>query len=112
MAIQKFTIKYNGKDEEIEFEDDMPFGIFESIIKKTADMSDTSKMVDNIQDYRKEILLNALKKAPFDITEEGLNSFGYKTMLKIAEKVLEAYPLGDYLSQTMKPFEDSQIMTS
>ena len=107
MVLKTFSIKCNGADAEVQFEDDMPFGKFEEIIKKCSNFRDGTNPVDNVQTYRREILLNTLKKAPFEVSEEGLNGLGYKEVTAIAEKVLAAYPLGNYLSQMMKPFEDS-----
>jgi hypothetical protein len=109
MTVHKFTIDFKGKKEPIEYEDDMPFGTFEKIIRECADMTDESKLVKNVQEYRKAILLNALVSAPFEITDEGLDKIGYKIIIKIAERVVDAYPLGEYLNQTMKPFEESPI---
>ena len=83
------------------------FGKFEEIIKKCANFSEGTNPVNNVQTYRMEILLNTLKKAPFEISEQGLNGLGYKEVTAIAEKVLAAYPLGNYLNQMMKPFEES-----
>ena len=60
MTIKKFTIDYKGKKEPIEYDDDMSFGVFEKIIRECADISDESKMLTNVQGYRKAILLNAL----------------------------------------------------
>ena len=107
MAIQSFNIKYKGVDHPVEFEDDMEFGKFEVIIQKCSNFSEGTNPVDNVQAYRKEIMLNAIKKAPFEISESGLNGLGYKTVGLIADKILEAYPLGNYLNRMMKPFEDS-----
>tara|TARA_R100000963_G_C4644767_1_gene108713 strand:+ start:3180 stop:3524 length:345 start_codon:yes stop_codon:yes gene_type:complete len=111
MTIQTFDIEIKGKLETIEFEDDMPFGKFEQIIKKCANVSEESKLLDNVQQYRKEIVLNSLIKAPFDISLKGIETVGYKTITEIGNKILESYPLGDYLSQMMKPFEDSMPET-
>jgi hypothetical protein len=107
MAIQSFTIKFKGADHPVEFEDDMEFGKFEKIIQKCSNFGEGTNPVDNVQNYRREIMLNALKKAPFEISENGINGLGYKTVSLIAEKILDAYPLGSYLSQMMKPFEES-----
>lgn len=107
MVLKTFSIKFKGADAEVQFEDDMPFGKFEEIIKKCSNFRDGTNPVDNVQTYRREILLNTLKKAPFEVSEEGLNGLGYKEVTAIAEKVLAAYPLGNYLNQMMKPFEDS-----
>lgn len=103
---QSFQIDINGKPETIEYEDDMAFGKLESIITRCANVSKDSSLLNNIQMYRKEIVLNALTKAPFDISSEGIDKVGYKVMQKITEEVLKAYPLGDYLNSMMKPFEN------
>ena len=107
MVLKKFSIQYKGAATEIEYEDDMPFGVFEDIIKKCSNFREGSNPVNNVQTYRREILLNTLKKAPFEISTEGLDGLGYKEVTSIAEKILAAYPLGSYLSQMMKPFEES-----
>ena len=107
MALQSLNIKYKGVDHPVEFEDDMEFGKFEQIIQKCSNFAEGKNPVDNVQNYRKEIMLNSIKKAPFEISESGLNGLGYKTVSLIADKILEAYPLGNYLNQMMKPFEDS-----
>ena len=107
MVLQTFSITYKGAPTEIQYEDDMAFGKFEEIIKKCANFAEGTNPVNNVQNYRMEILLNTLKKAPFEISESGLNGLGYKEVTAIAEKVLAAYPLGNYLNQMMKPFEDS-----
>ena len=107
MALQTFNITYKGVEAPIEFEDDMEFGKFEIIIQKCSNCSEGTNPVDNVQAYRKEIMLNAIKKAPCAISESGLNGLGYKTVGLIADKILEAYPLGNYLNRMMKPFEDS-----
>ena len=107
MVLKTFSIQVKGVSQEIQYEDDMPFGTFEEIIKKCSNFREGTNPVDNVQNYRREILLGTLKKAPFEISEEGLNALGYKEVTAIAEKVLAAYPLGNYLSQMMKPFEES-----
>ena len=107
MVLKTFTIQFKGVAEEIQYEDDMPFGRFEEIIKKCSNFREGSNPVNNVQTYRREIMLNTLKKAPFEISSEGLDGLGYKEVTNIAEKILAAYPLGSYLSQMMKPFEES-----
>lgn len=105
---QSFQVEINGKQETIEFEDDMAFGKIESIITRCANLGKDTTLLGNIQMYRKEIVLNALTKAPFDISSEGIDKVGHKVMQKITEEVLKAYPLGDYLNSMMKPFENLQ----
>ena len=107
MVLKTFSIQFKGVATEIQYEDDMPFGRFEEIIKKCSNFKEGSNPVNNVQTYRREIMLNTLKKAPFEISSEGLDALGYKEVTSIAEKILAAYPLGSYLSQMMKPFEES-----
>jgi len=108
MTVVSFTVKIDGKQETIEYEDDMPFGVFEKIIKKTADIDEAkNNLLENVQDYRKEIMINALRKAPFEISEQGISKVGYKVVTQIGDKILESYPLGEYLNRMMKPFNDS-----
>ena len=107
MELKTFTIQFKGTPEEVQFEDDMPFGKFEEIIKKCANFQEGTNPVTNVQVYRREVMLNTLKKAPFEISEDGLDQLGYKEVTEIAEKILAAYPLGNYLNQMMKPFEES-----
>ena len=107
MVIQTITVEIKGASEIIEFEDDMPFGVFEKIIKKSANIQNEENLLDNVQQYRMEIMLNSIKKAPFEITKGGIDGVGYKTVTEIGNKILEYYPLGEYLSQMMEPFNDS-----
>ena len=112
MATKSFNITYKGAQAPVEYEDDMPFGKFEEIIRKCSNFREGTNPVDNVQVYRKEILLGTITKAPFEISEEGLNSLGYKVVTIIADKILTAYPLGSYLNQMMKPFEESMKRTN
>ena len=107
MVLKTFSIQFKGVPTEIQYEDDMPFGAFEEIIKKCSNFKEGSNPVNNVQTYRREIMLNTLKKAPFEISSEGLDALGYKEVTNIAEKILAAYPLGSCLRQMMKPFEES-----
>ena len=86
----------------------MPFGKFEQIIKKCANVKDEENLLDNVQSYRREIILNSIKTAPFEISVKGIEKVGYKTITEIGNKILESYPLGEYLSEMMKPFENYQ----
>ena len=70
MVLKKFSIQFKGAATEIEYEDDMPFGRFEEIIKKCSNFREGSNTVNNVQTYRREILLTTLKKAPFVISAE------------------------------------------
>jgi len=67
LTIQSFTIKYEGKKETIEYEDDITFGELEGILAKAVDLSDVTKPKVNLPEYRMSILLKVLRKAPFKI---------------------------------------------
>ena len=56
MVLKKFSIQFKGAATEIEYEDDMPFGRFEEIIKKCSNFKEGSNPVNNVQTYRKEIM--------------------------------------------------------
>ena len=60
MAIQTITVEIKGVSEVIEFEDDMPFGVFEKIIKKSANIQNEENLLDNVQQNRMEIMLNSI----------------------------------------------------
>tara|TARA_R110002020_G_scaffold319440_3_gene535337 strand:+ start:1317 stop:1655 length:339 start_codon:yes stop_codon:yes gene_type:complete len=104
MVVKSFDIKINNKLETIKYEDDMPFGDFEHIISKAANMKDESNLLENVQIYRREIMLKSIKEAPFALTKEGIDSVGFKTITEIGNIILEDYPLGEYLTQMMEPF--------
>ena len=63
LTIQSFTIKYEGKKEIIEYEDDITFGELESILAKSVDLTDVTKPRVNLPEYRMSILLKVLRKA-------------------------------------------------
>ena len=67
MTIQSFSIKYEGKKEVVEFEDDLTFGELESILANSVDLSDVTKPKVNLPAYRQAILLKTLRKAPFKV---------------------------------------------
>ena len=48
LTIQSFTIKYEGKKETIEYEDDLTFGELEGILAKAVDLSDVTKPKVNL----------------------------------------------------------------
>ena len=61
LTIQSFTIKYEGKKEVIEYEDDLTFGELEHILANSVDLSDVTKPRVNLPAYRQDILLKTLR---------------------------------------------------
>ena len=105
LAIQSFTIKYEGKKEVIEFEDDLTFGELESILAKSVDLSDVTKPKVNLPEYRMSILLKVLRKAPFKVNDAAtLNGLKSSVVTDVLRGVLKQFPLSKFLEQWMGSF--------
>ena len=59
MKIQSFEIEYEGKQETVEYEDDLKFGELEAILNQCLDLSDVTKPKVNLPLYRQSILTKA-----------------------------------------------------
>ena len=114
LTIQSFTIKYEGKKEIIEYEDDITFGEMESILAKSVDLSDVTKPKVNLPEYRMSILVKVLRKAPFKVGDVAtLNNMKSSVVADVLRGVLKQFPLSKFLEQWMGSFigstEDLQI---
>ncbi len=92
--IQSFTVKINGKDETIEFEDDPPFGEMQQILKSCIDISDVQHPKINLQLYQQMILQTVIIKAPFN--HKNATEFAKlptNSALGILNKLMQALPL-------------------
>jgi len=109
MAIKTIEVDWKGAKETVEFEDDISFGMMESIIKRTVDISDITKPKIDMASYRIGVLMAVLKKAPFTITDITLvRDVPRKAMNKIVTEVMKEYPLVDSLGDWMKSFLGSE----
>ena len=105
LTIQSFTIKYEGKKEIIEFEDDLTFGELESILANSVDLSDVTKPKVNLPAYRQAILLKTLRKAPFKVGDiSTLRELKSSVVNDILRGVLKSFPLSKFLEQWMASF--------
>ena len=105
LTIQSFTIKYEGKKEIIEFEDDLTFGELEGILSKSVDLSDVTKPKVNLPAYRQAILLKTLRKAPFKVGDiSTLRELRSSVVNDILRGVLKSFPLSKFLEQWMASF--------
>ena len=105
MTIQTFTIKYEGKKEVIEYEDDLTFGELEGILGIAVDLSDVTKPKVNLPEYRMSILLKVLRKAPFKVGDKTtLNGLRSSVVNDVLRGVLKQFPLSKFLEQWMGSF--------
>ncbi len=94
-----FEIQYDGKPANIEFEDDIPYGKFSDILKKSVDLNGvlTGSIKIDIPVYISLILQNCITSAPFNPSQAELDKLGRKLYTKIVKEILSHYPLGDSL---------------
>ena len=105
MTIQSFSIKYEGKKEVVEFEDDLTFGELESILANSVDLSDVTKPKVNLPAYRQAILLKTLRKAPFKVGDiSTLRELKSSVVNDVLRGILKSFPLSKFLEQWMASF--------
>ena len=105
MTLKNFTIKWEGKKEVIEFEDDLTFGELESILAESVDLSDVTKPRVNLPAYRQAILLKTLRKAPFKVNDlNELKNLRSSVVTDVLRVVLKSFPLSKFLEQWMASF--------
>jgi len=105
LTLQSFSIKWEGKKEIIEYEDDLTFGELESILANSVDLSDVTKPKVNLPAYRQAILLKTLRKAPFKVGDiSTLRELRSSVVNDILRGVLKSFPLSKFLEQWMASF--------
>ena len=105
MTIQSFSIKWEGKKEVIEYEDDLTFGELEAILTVAVDLSDVTKPKVNLPEYRQSILLKTLRKAPFKVGDIAtLRNLKSSVVNDVLRGVLKSFPLSKFLEQWMGSF--------
>lgn len=113
MAIKSFNITWNDKEEEIQYEDDINFGIMEGVLKNTVNDSNPVETKINIGEYRIQILAAVLRRAPFD--HKGVNAIRnvpHKVANKILEHIMEDYSLDNFLEGRLRTLLSSELMKS
>jgi len=110
MVIKSFEIDYKGKKETIEYETELSFGETEDIINKSLDLSDISKPKVKIGPFRLQILMKTIRKAPFNNKSDiVVRSVSNKVMNDILDKIMEDYPLVNFLGDWMTSFMGSEV---
>ena len=109
MTIQTFEIKYEGKKEIIEYEDDLTFGELENIVNQSVDLTDVAKPKVNIPKYRMNVLTKVLRKAPFQCNDAvAIRNLKAKVAKQIISEVMKDYPLMRFLEDWMVTFVGTQ----
>ena len=110
MVIKTFEIKYNGVKETIEYETDIKYGEMEAILSNSIDLSDVSKPKVDIPQYRMNILIKVLRKAPFPVGDtNAVRQLTQSQATEIMKEVMKDYPLAKYLGDWVETFTGSQI---
>jgi len=110
MVIKTFEIKYNGVKETIEYETDIKYGEMEAILSNSIDLSDVSKPKVDIPQYRMQILIKVLRKAPFPVGDtNAVRQLTQSQATEIMKEVMKDYPLAKYLGDWVETFTGSQI---
>tara|TARA_Y100001951_G_scaffold101329_1_gene106048 strand:- start:403 stop:801 length:399 start_codon:yes stop_codon:yes gene_type:complete len=110
LVIQSFKIKWEGRKEIIEYEDDLTFGELESILSKTVDLSDVTKPKVNLPEYRQALLTRTLRKAPFPVGDfEAIKKLKSSIANEVLRGVLRSFPLSKFLEQWMGSFIGDEI---
>lgn len=109
MVIKSFEIDYKGKTETVEYETELSFGETETIINNSIDLSDVNKPKLKLANYRKLLVLKAIRKAPFPFKNEmQINSVSNKVIQSVLEEITKDFPLVDFLGDWMTSFMGSQ----
>lgn len=96
---------YEGKDEEFEFKDSLSFGEVESLLEKCTSIDEnTGEPKISLSKYRLHLVLKALVKAPFRISEPIINQLDYNTFKPIVQEVSKKFPLDNYLVDWMETY--------
>ena len=105
MTIKTFEIDWEGTRETIEYEDDITYGQLEAILSNCIDLTDVSKPKVNIPQYRFQIMLKVLKKAPFKVGDAvAIRNLKSTTANEIMKGVMKDYPLAKFLVDWVETF--------
>jgi hypothetical protein len=109
MVIKSFEIDYQGQKETIEFETELSFGETESIINTSIDLSDIQKPKVRLGNFRMNILLKTLRKAPFGYKSDlAIKGVPNSVANAILDKIMVDYPLVNFLGDWMTSFMGSK----
>lgn len=113
MALLPIKITYKGKEEIVEFEEDLSFGEAEKLVNDSVDLSDVTKPKIDLAKYRMNLLVITIKKAPFktgDITT--LNMMDGNIVRAMLREIVKVHPLTTYIEDWMETFISSEALRS
>jgi|TARA_R110000803_G_scaffold32257_1_gene71244 hypothetical protein len=94
MELKKITLPVNGKDIELQFADDIPWGEFQTVIKESTNGGSL-----DFNQFSDRLLRIAVKSESFDfLNQTEVKKVGAKEMTAIIGKMLEILPLGVYMN--------------
>ena len=112
MTIKTFEVDWEGAKETIEYEDDITYGQLEAILSNCIDLTDVSKPKVNIPQYRFQIMLKVLKKAPFKVGDAvAIRNLKAKIANDIMREVMKDYPLAKFLVDWVETFTGLETTT-
>ncbi len=110
MVLKSFMIDFNGKQEEVSYETELTFGETEQIINQSIDLTDIQHPKVKIGPFRINILMKALRKAPFSfLADISVKAQPNSVINAILDKVMEDYPLVNFLGDWMTSFMGSEV---
>jgi len=111
LAIKSFEIDWDGIKEIIEYEDEIPFGDLEFVLKNSVDTSNPLQPRINIGEYRIQILQKVLRKAPFNYKNVNeIQKTSFKKMTKVIEGIMKDYAMANFLEDWMTSLVGSEMM--
>ena len=103
-------VNFNGKQEEISYETELTFGETEQIINQSIDLTDIQHPKVKIGPFRINILMKALRKAPFSfLAEISVKALPNNLVNEILDHIMEDYPLVNFLGAWMTSFMGSEV---
>ena len=94
MELQKATLPVNGKEIEVQFADDIPWGEFQTIVKESTNGGSL-----DFNQFADRLLRIAVKSDSFDfLNQTEVKKVGAKEMTAIVGKMLEVLPLEIYMN--------------
>jgi len=95
MALKTFKIDYKGKEEEVEYEDDIEYGKIAPILKGNVDATNPMQSKVNIPEYQIGILVTVITKAPFNYSSsKAIYDLPSRTVVKLIDKIMDDYAMG------------------
>jgi len=112
MALKTFKIQYNGKEDEVEYDTDIAYGIIAPVLKANVDASNPMQSKVNIPDYQMSILQKVITKAPFDYkVVKNIFDLPSRTVVKLIDEIMNDYAMGIFLEGWMKTLLGSENLS-